>query len=215
MKEIDVFEPLPPIKIKIDCTPREFLNRMALIAEHRKFDVEKHYNAMGDEGFDVLNLRFSGESKHENLGGQLIAFPDESDYVSVEVRATHWYPETPPSYSIYAEEAERLFRPLLSEYNKEHRSNRRLYIIKREQLEPKLSPNCEKLFKRFTTLANTSILHPLDWNRFYEFVVHCRNRDRYSEEKIARLLMKEGFQQEYAKYIGSVYKHLCDFKHFF
>jgi len=68
-------------------------------------------------------------------------------------------------------------------------------------LGPSLADNAERVF-----------LHPLDWRRFYEFVRDCRSRARYSEEEIARLLIKEGFSEKYANYIGDIYGHLYDFK---
>jgi hypothetical protein len=79
-------------------------------------------------------------------------------------------------------------------------------------LEPKLSPQSEKLFKRFAVLANKSVLHPLDWFRFYDFVRSNRMRRPLYENDMAHLLVKEGFSSQYATYIASVYFHLCEFK---
>ena len=75
-----------------------------------------------------------------------------------------------------------------------------------------LNPAFIKLLKRFAHLANKSALHPLDWRRFYEFVRDCRSRAPYSEEEMARLLIKEGFSETYATYIGEIYVHLRNFK---
>jgi hypothetical protein len=204
---------LPPIHIKVNVPPRRFLDRMAEIAESSgKFRVEKHYDALGRKSFDVLNLRYVGKSSHQNVGGQLIADPDEGNAVAVEIRARRWSPKDPPTYDTYTAAARDLISPLLQTYNSESHTRHRMHVTAKEALEPKLPPQCAKLFQRFTVLANKSVLHPLDWRRFYKFVRDCRTRSRLSEDEMTRLLMKEGFSEDYAQRISGIYVHLCDFK---
>lgn len=204
---------LPPIHIKIKGAPRRFLDRMAEIAgASGVFGVEKQYDALGEKGFDVVNLRFKKRSPHKGLGGQLIVQPDKKAFVAVEMRAQRWSPDDFLTYETYRTEAKALIAPLLRTYNREGGTRYRMYIPTREKLEPKLPPRCAKLFKRFAHLANKSALHPLDWRRFYEFVRDCRSRAPYSEEEMARLLIKEGFSETYATYIGEIYVHLRNFK---
>ena len=112
----------------------------------------------------------------------------------------------------YVAEARTLIGPLLSVYNREVGTRHRLTIPAKRKLEPKLPPQSAKLFKRFTALANKSGLHPLDWRRFYEFVRDSRMRRPLPDEDMARLLIKEGFPEQYACDIAAVYSHLWEFK---
>jgi hypothetical protein len=204
---------LPPIHIKVNIPPRRFLDRIAEIAgSSGTFRVEKHYDALGQKGFDILNLRYTRGSPHQNIGGQLIADPEENNSVTVEMRAQRWSPKDPPAYDTYTAAAKDLISPLLQTYNLQSRARHRMHIPAKEKLEPKLPPQCAKLFQRFAVLANKSVLHPLDWKRFYKFVRNCRIRLRTSEDEMTRLLMKEGFSEEYAQHISEIYVHLCDFK---
>jgi len=67
-----------------------------------------------------------------------------------------------------------------------------------------------RLFERFSVLANTRSLHPLDWERFYLFV---RNSRREAPEGIIRLLLiKGGFSLEKAQMLSELYHHLWSFK---
>jgi len=187
---------------------------MADIAEKSgAFTVERHFGALGDTDFDIVNFRSTKPSPHVGLGVQLISRPDPKDIVAVEVIAERWRPNDPPSYATYVSEAKALIQPLLSNYNREANARHRMSIATMKSLEPKLPPQSEKLFKRFVALANKSVLHPLDWGRFYEFVRNSRMRRPLYEEDMARLLVKEGFSAQYAKHIAGVYFHLCEFKH--
>lgn len=207
-------EYLPPIRIRVAKPLREFLTRMADIAEKSEaFTVERHLGALGDANFDIINFRSTKSSPHVGLGAQLISQPDAKNIVAVEVRAERWSPHDPPTYATYVAEARALIGPLLSKYNGEANTRHRMSIATMKRLEPKLPPQSEKLFKRFAVLANKSVLHPLDWGRFYEFVRNSRMRRPLYEDDMAHLLMKEGFSSRYAKHIANVYFHLCGFKH--
>lgn len=52
-----------------------------------------------------------------------------------------------------------------------------------------LSENAQKAWDAFADNANWTSLHPLDWQRFYDFaiVVH-RGRERVSRDKVVELL---------------------------
>jgi hypothetical protein len=205
---------LPPIQIRTTSPLRQFLTRMADIGEKSgAFTVERHFGALGDADFDIINFRSTKSSPHIGLGVQLISQYDVNDIIAVEVRAERWSPDDPPTYATYVAEAKALVGPLLSAYNRDANTRHRMSIARMKRLEPKLPPHSEKLFKRFALLANKSVLHPLDWGRFYEFVRSSRMRRPLYEEDMARLLMKEGFSVQYAKHIAGVYFHLCEFKH--
>jgi hypothetical protein len=204
---------LPAIHIKINIPSRRFLDRMAKIARTSgRFAVEKHYDALGRKGFDAINLRCKGESIHKNIGGQLIVYLEDKNSVAVEMRAERWSPRDPPTYDTYTAAAKDLIAPLLQTYNSQFHTRHRMYIPTIEKLEPKLPPKCAKLFQRFTVLANKSVLHPLDWKRFYSFVRNCRIRSPLYEDEMTYLLIREGFGEEYAQHISGIYVHLCRFK---
>lgn len=208
-----MYDHLPPIHINVTGSLLPFLKRIADIGNQSGlFVVETRLDVLGNEGFHILNLRFKNSTPHIDLGGQLIIQPEVKCIVAVEVRARRWSPDEPPSYETYCNAARSIFRPLLSTYNREANTRLRLSIPAKAKLEPKLPPKTEKLFQRFIALANRSCLHPLDWRRFYDFVRGSRNRIQLPDEDIARLLMKEGFSEEYSRHIGEIFGHLCEFK---
>ena len=73
---------------------------------------------------------------------------------------------------------------------------------------PRLSPKLVKYFKFFVNTSNKSGLHPNDWGKFYNFIAHAHSlRSRLSESDIKRLLVQEGFEEEYAGNLAVVYDH--------
>lgn len=204
---------LPPIHINVNGPLTEFLEEMAEIARKSgQFDVEIEHDALGIDGLSVTNFRVLKSKHHKGLGGQLIIQPDAKKEVAVEIRADRWSPQDPPAYETYVAEAKALIGPLLSEYNRSKGKRYRITIPAKEKLEPKLPPQSQRLFKRFTNLANRTGLHPLDWQRFYEFVRDSRMRKPLSEEDMAFLLKKEGFPEQHAREIAEIYSHLRNFK---
>jgi hypothetical protein len=158
-------EYLPPIDIAVSGTPRPFLEHIAKIADASgSFKIERHYDAMGTPGFDVLNLRYLKPSPHTKFGGQLIARSEVKGRVAVEMRAQAWRPD-PPTYDSYCSAAKSVIGPLLNAYNRQVGTKHHLRIQSPRHIEPKLAPRSAKLFKKFALLANTSSLHPLDWPR--------------------------------------------------
>lgn len=134
-------EYLPPIRIGVTSPLRQFLARMADIAEKSgAFTVERHFGALGDPDFDIVNFRSTKPSPHVGLGVQLISRPDPKDIVAVEVIAERWRPNDPPSYATYVSEAKALIQPLLSNYNREANARHRMSIATMKSLEPKLPP---------------------------------------------------------------------------
>jgi hypothetical protein len=204
---------LPPIHIKVTGPLRGFLVKMADIAERSgAFTVERHFDALWEKGFDVVNLFFTTPSSHHGLVGQLIVQPDARDAASIEIGAERWSLDESPSYEIYCAVAKALIGPLLSTYNREMLTRYRMVIAAKKRIEPKLPPYSAQLFSQFTSLANKSVLHPLDWQRFYTFVRNSRMRNELPDEDMARLLIKQGFSEQYASHIAEVYGYLRKFK---
>ena len=73
---------------------------------------------------------------------------------------------------------------------------------------PRLSPKLVKYFEFFVNTSNKSVLHHNDWGKFYNFIAHSHSlRSRLLESDIKRLLIQEGFREDYASYLGDVYDH--------
>lgn len=200
---------LPPIDIAVRGNPAEFVAKVALLADHGPFWVERRTHEWGSRRLDGANLHFLGKSPHDKLGVQLLAWSDEPDRVKVEVRAQRWNPH-PPTYAEYVSAARQLVAPLLAEFNRESGARVRLRVKSRRQLAPRLSPKSAQLFERFAANANTGMLHHLDWIRFYEFVLGSRSKP-LPEDQMARLLVQHGFTDEYAMHVAEIYGHLCEF----
>ena len=73
---------------------------------------------------------------------------------------------------------------------------------------PKLSPKLVKSFEYFVNTSNKSMGHPNDWGKFYEFIAQSHSlRSRLKESDVKRLLVQEGFKEEYAIHLADVYQH--------
>jgi hypothetical protein len=207
-----MFERLPSIDIRVNQQPQDAVRAFAEVARSLgTFNVEVTQAFTGEEGTDIANLRCLNSSPHKDLGIQFISLKEQKGRVSVEVRASRWAPDDPPTYEAYCDAAKRLAKPILKEYNATHNTSYRLRIPTRKSMMPKLPPASARTFDRFVALANRTGLHPLDWRRFYQFVWLSRARS-LSEDDMALLLTASGFSREYAVEIASVYLHLCEFK---
>jgi hypothetical protein len=75
----EVRDYLPPIYIKVTGSLREFLAKVANIAERSgAFTVERHFDALSEKGFDVINLFFAKPSSHHGLGDHLIIIQSDA-----------------------------------------------------------------------------------------------------------------------------------------
>ena len=73
---------------------------------------------------------------------------------------------------------------------------------------PRLSPKLVKYFEFFVNTSNKSGLHPNDWGKFYGFIANSHSlRSRLTESDVKRLLVQEGFREEYASHLADVYGH--------
>ena len=205
-------ERLPNIDIAVRQRPQDAVLAFAEAARTvGNFGVEIVPSFTGVEGDDIANVRLLTPSVHRDLGIQFISLKETRGRVSVEVRASQWEPDFMPTYEAYCEAAKQLAGPILRAYNAANSSRCRLRIETRASMVPKLPQASEKSFNRFAALANRTGLHPLDWRRFYAFVLHSRSRP-LSEDGMTMLLTSKGFPREYAAKIATVYGHLCEFK---
>lgn len=199
---------LPDISVRTDCTPARFLRRMELIARRDDtiVEVRRDRNVAGSR-LNIVAVKPVDQRGHRNLIVQLIAQRDRAGRIAVETRAATWHPD-PPSYDAYVTAATAVMNPLLSKYNSRYNSRRRLRIQSKTATEPALPPGATKYFERFCALANTFVLHPLDWQRFYRFVRFCHlRRVRIAGPDVERLLVKNGFSADYAARISQVFDH--------
>lgn len=197
---------LPAIHVNAK-NPLNFLKKVGEIALKSKAFLVDHVSSGTT---NATNLRYVGTSSHKELGAQFLCFDDTSNKVAVEIRADRWFPDNLPSYDTYVSAAELLIKPILAEYNKDEGVRCRLLIESTKRLEPKIPPLGLRYFDRFSQLANKKMLHPLDWERFYEFVRNARAN--LSEEDMKYLLVKEGFASAKAEHIANIYRHLREFK---
>ena len=200
---------LPAIRIS-SADPIGLAEKIATIATGSKaFAVVRHpdHSTPGDL---IVALHPSQSSPHRDLSVHLVPQP-QGRTVAVEVRAAEWGGGPSPSYETYRSTAEALLKPLLAAYNESEGTGLRMTITRKEGLEPKLPPWAGTLFRHFITHANIPNLHPHDWRQFYAFV---RASPRaLTADDVAFLLVKEGFPEESAVEIGSIYSHLRDFMH--
>jgi hypothetical protein len=75
-------------------------------------------------------------------------------------------------------------------------------------VSPRFSPEMELSLKAFLTHANYSGLHPLDWDRFYQFIIHAHTGNlRMVGYEVKQLLLQEGFPENVAYGASEAYDH--------
>ncbi len=164
------------------------------------------YISAGDSSIDFL--KFSPTANCQ------IAFHrvgDEGKCIWVELERRIFESRNYQTAVAYLADMQQSLRPLLSRYNKKHDTRHRLRQVKSPYREPQLTLLGKEGLYRFANLANKAVLHPLDWKRYYEFVLQCRNRQRLSESYIASELVQLGFDREMASYLGDIFRRLSEF----
>lgn len=199
--------PLPSINIRTDNAAR-FCETVVAIAEASGSFTIKRDPALPS----IVSLKFIGPSPHKEPSVQLICAAADEGKATVEIRASIWQPD-PPTYEVYRVAAEAMIKPLLATYNRNERTRVRMMIATKKSLEPRLPPQSDAWFKRFTTRANKSSLHPTDWRRFYDFVRCSRaRRVKLTEQDMCRLLLAEGFRYEVSADIARAYELIWDYE---
>lgn len=156
------------------------------------------------------NFRLKYSSIHEGLGFQLISFDRKGDRISVELRASKWGSDsTSASNKQYRDAADEIVRPLLRSFNKAMGTSYRLRVTE-ARYGPIPTKRTLKYLDVFCNSANKSILHPLDWARFYDFVK--QSRQLLNEETLEALLRERGFSGLQARHIATIYNHLVEFR---
>jgi hypothetical protein len=198
----------PSISINARPDPYAFIQRMAQLASiGAGFVVESHSDHIGGDELNILNLYIAEDGDGAKSGVQLIATNREQK-IQVESYLNR-SPGTSHTRHSYVEFTRRSLCPLLKQYNKIFGTYHRL-VCKKPSKQPLLTPHSELLFNRFSTLANTRSLHPLDWERYYLFIRNSRVEAPHGA--LQSLLIKKGFSINMARMLSDTYHHLWAFK---
>ncbi|MFB0516854.1 MAG: hypothetical protein ACETWG_09675 [Candidatus Neomarinimicrobiota bacterium] len=199
---------LPRISVRIDTTPVEFLRRIETLARQiGEYIVETERDMVDASQVTALKLKPILVSQHRELVGWIIPAPGKADRVALEVHAARWNPE-PPTYKVYVATARDIFKPLLHQYNRKYRTNRKLQIQSQAATEPSLPLVALQVFNRFADRANKSALSNRDWQRFYHFIWHCTAHNVHiARDDVHRLLVHAGFSVEHAADLADIFEH--------
>jgi len=201
---------LPAIDIAIKGDRALFLDEVAALARvGERFKVERLRDCVGIAGYHAINLHLCDPSPHQDLVVQFLSPPETPAMIRVELSAGRWSPD-PATNAIYVDMAKTLVGPLLSAWNKQHGDRYRMRIERpgRNRFIP--SERTDDLLNRFAVLANTSSLHPLDWNRFYQLV--REGRQKIPVQVLRTRLIGAGFSADKADDLAQVYGHLWAYK---
>jgi len=199
---------LPDIRINASPDPPAFLREVERFAATLGgYDAERR-DDIDSTDFEILNIRPTRNVSYRGLGAQLLVSSSRGRWANVEVRAQDWDGEpVAPSREVYVEAAESVLSPLLTAYNRERGTRRRLLVEPVDAL-PRLPPGAADVFQRFVSCANMTVLHPYDWERFYDFVRHCAAHNvAVSSDDAQRLLVHVGFDSSRAEPIADVFRH--------
>jgi hypothetical protein len=79
---------------------------------------------------------------------------------------------------------------------------------RRSEPSDELYGPAEAALRLFAVQANKSSLHPLDWERFYRFVVSAHQfRKGWNHSDVKRLLVEYGFTESRARDLSEAYWH--------
>ncbi len=201
---------LPDIDIAVAGDRIDFLDEMVELGRASgRFKAKRVSNALGEAGYEAATFELREESAHQDLNFALLSPPDRPTPIRVELTAHRWAPD-PPTYDAYAEAAQAMIKPLLSAWNKARGTRYRLRIERRGAGGWQATPRTCDLVERFGVLANTTSLHPLDWQRFYRLVKE--GRQEIPEPTLRAMLSRHGFSPQKAGDLAELYGHLWAFK---
>lgn len=206
------FERLPGIRMNISVEPLICLQRLAKIAQADKsLEVRTTFDGDGIYHCNVTSFARRKEKQHQGLFAMFVHWKKDGAKLRLQLAAHRWNPD-PPTYAAYVEAAQRLFQPIIAEYNHSYRTRHRMRIETKEELQPTMTPAAKKAFDHFVARANKSALHPLDWEDFYWFVCVCRRTrlDLYPDE-VRWFCRRAGFSIEYAQELSNAFHHCSEF----
>jgi hypothetical protein len=208
--KVCMLEKLPKLTVKPDISPRDFIRKISELVPEQ--DIWKIGSCETQKTGEIyLLLELAGRTSRMDVPSDVMAHfghysKVDNERVWIQMMARDW-PGGNPSYDSYVSAAN-LIKPLLSLYNRRYKAKVRLSIQSRQSLIPKLSPMPAMYFSHFVRQANKGALHPLDWQLFYSFIaVSHRLRSKLTASDIKYLLVREGFDEDYAREIASVYSH--------
>ena len=200
---------LPNITIKVNVLPNIFIERLGkLISEQEIWRIKN--KAIQITSVSLL-LELAKQPKLISIPSDTMVhfgyFPElDGEKMRIQFVSANW-PDGTPTYDYYVSVAS-LIKPLLSLYNKQHKTTIKLNIQSKKSLVPKLSPLLSGYFTRFVSLSNKGALHPTDWGLFYDFIYASHQlKCKLHESDIEYLLTEAGFSADYASDISEVYRH--------
>lgn len=198
--------------MRISVEPLLCLRRLAKIARADKsLQVRTTFDGDGIHHCNVTSFAWRDEKQHEGLFAMFVHWKKDGAGLRLQLAAYRWNPD-PPTYDAYAEAAQRLFQPIITEYNRRHGTRHRMRIETRDELQPKMTPAAKKAFDHFVVRANKSSLHPLDWEDFYYFVYVCRTtRLTLYPDEVRWFCRRAGFSAEQARALGDTFHHCSEF----
>lgn len=197
---------LPKISVKIDTDQPEFLKRIENLISQKNI-LEKDYKKSKAEPWVSLAFKVSDTELKEPFC-VIISDTKDEERMELQLRASSW-PVEPLTYDLYSSKSREHFAPLISTYNKNFNSKRRIHVQPQESLEPILPKVAQDKFDSFVSMANIQVPHKLDWDRFYRFVAHCHaNNVQIWSEDLLRILIKAGFSEDTAERFSDAYRHI-------
>jgi len=198
---------LPAIGIAIREPPFTVLGRLHALASTQALHVSFKPWRLGHTPGRILEVAPAVALDHRGLLAQLIADTSEVERLRVGILADKWKPD-PPTYASYVRAAKEVLQPLLRAYQKRHGQLYRLGIPLRRSLKRRLPTGARTVLGSFTSLANKTTLHPLDWQRFYSFIYYCHvHRVSCGCDDLRQLLVGAGFREEKADHLANIYYH--------
>lgn len=202
-------ERLPAVRIRAEGDAAGVAAGLAALAAERGAPVLARPAYSGRAGDDAWQWPVAGADSELGPVVQLLVAHDEGGRVEVEARARG--PAAGArlaTYDGYVAIVRGAVGPVLRAWNRRNGCRLLLSVQPRAALEPRLPPAAAAHFDRFVACANTAVLHPLDWRRFYAFVRHAHAvRLDLDAEELARLLVRAGFDGAHAGEIAAAYTH--------
>lgn len=73
---------------------------------------------------------------------------------------------------------------------------------------PELPVKAAELFCLYINVADGSLSHPKDSERFYQFIRHCHSRRvNLTEDELYEIILRLGCTRDQAKLLSTIYQH--------
>lgn len=179
-------------------------------------DLDRELKLVGLEkfGYDIKSsVELSiGKQPVITIGGKKTGMPYIAIYKSEGSKGIDiGYYSDARTYDQYVAGAEKILKDTLGAYKKKYNKNLKYKIQSKKDLMFVFPPKSDSAYKAFIASANIQLLHPYDWERLYKLARICHaTRVRPTEMDFIRLLMNEGFEEEYAEHVACIFDHCLE-----